>query len=981
MRNKDFLSPDSYGLCRIHSPGHFGHCGQCEMLSNAADHLMHAGQIRESRGVLQRGGRWLGVWLLCCALSAFMEPAVDVLKSLNRGVSAVEQLRRRMEADSRAAYVARHHLHCRSKFTCSLGDVATTNASMVPCTQMPARSCAAHVGVEAAGQVGSGASGGGSTGSGAGTSAGSTSGASTSGTYRTDRKRKDRTLSPDSARLVTCGCGQTWTRSQLTGHKCSGKAKAVPDYRAESHVETAADGMPNNMVVDTAQSDRMAVDVANIQVCIPACACMCASCDCVMCMLQAKYLETCEALHLKHYVNTASVQLAKEGFHDISMLTGEAINRALKDVVGPYDLDSMIRPIINAVEPLLTKATETTASNSLYRYPIEAVPRPIGKVNETTLVGASRREVTRERDVIMYDIPLEKVLQRELYYNPGFATHFVDWGDLPTMQGGYADIQDGSAAKSHPMLGKENYVGPCRLGFGHYNDGCEIAGPLGAAKGKFKVELHYVVIYNQPNHVRSRLDQIFLVGVVLASDQKAVGSSVVVQGMPGEAYHGSSLGAAMRRLDAPEGVVFQVPNGLGGFTPRPFRGWLLAVSADTLGAAELIGTKKGFSDKTVSPCYQCNAKRGEHKCINSFLKPNCKFELRTDDEYARQQAFADTRPLSIPKPRQPRRAPGTPKPPTPPKPPPCTHNTSCTCTRAEYMASIGVNTFEHAYTRIPHFRAMSSFPRDVMHVECTGSANLPHHGYAFLYMGIKEKWFTLKQVNQAIKEAQSPHFRVPKIPKIALEGRKGNLPSGKGHLRFTAGQMMQFALHSVEMLRPLVAAQSAESHPIWKAWIAHTQYFQAAMKTSFTTHEVHQLDKLISKSQSLFLAIPEYSALWKPKCHFAQHIAPDIFMFGPPRCVWCMRFEAKNYEHKKAAKLGNWLDIPRQIANFWVRRTAFLLKYEPPEFATQVHFGNVDGMELLNPSLSPEHRLLSLQGPLCIYTNSILAILCHLFGS
>ena len=90
-----------------------------------------------------------------------MEPALVVLKSLNRGVSAVEQLRRRMEADSRAAYVARHHLHCRSKFTCSLGDVATTNASMVPWTEMPARSCAAYFGVEAAGQVGSGTSGGG----------------------------------------------------------------------------------------------------------------------------------------------------------------------------------------------------------------------------------------------------------------------------------------------------------------------------------------------------------------------------------------------------------------------------------------------------------------------------------------------------------------------------------------------------------------------------------------------------------------------------------------------------------------------------------------------------------------------------------------------------------------------------------------------------------------------------------------------------
>jgi hypothetical protein len=910
------------------------------MLASVPAALAHGPARGRSQGMM--GGRLIGMWLLFSALSSFIEPALDVLGGLHLGVSAIDQLRKRMEAESQAAYVVKHDMHNCSRIACSLSDVPTVRVFSSPCLEgLPHSDCVSISYTVAAGNSGGGTGSGcrsgsaaSSCGSGSGTSGTyRTDGGTSGGTYRTDRKRKDQTAAASRAGKVqhcaiTCGCGKTWTAQEFNGHRCTGRIRqpalvAMPE-------ETAADMLDAN-----AHTECMDIDVTNIQ---------------------AKYLETCQALHLKHYVPTAAVQLAKTGFHTISKLTGAAIQRALRDIEDPSDISAMIGPIINAVDPLLSKYNEDTRSSAMYKYPIVPVPRKLGTVQETVLVGAAQREVTRERDVIMYDIPLEKILQRELYYNPGFAEHFVDWGELPTTPGVYADIQDGSAAKSHPMLGDLNYCGPSRLGFGHYNDGCEIAGPLGAARGKFKVELHYVVVYNQPNHIRSRLDQIFLVGVALASDQKEVGSSLVVQGPPEEPYHGSSLGAAMRRLDHPDGVIFQVPDGCGGFKSQPFRGWLLAVSADTLGAAELIGTKKGFSDKTVSPCYQCNAMRGEHACANSFLQETSKFKLRTDDVYASQLAFADTRPLTITKPRQPRCPPGAPKPPPLPPLPPCTHGDSCRCTRAEYMASIGVNTFNHSYTRIPHFRAMSSFPRDVMHIECTGSSNLPHHAYAFLYMGIKLKWFTRLQVNRAIKQAQCSHFRVPCIQKVTLKGRKGNLPCGKGHLSFTAGQMLQFALHSVEIFRPLVP-QAAQSHPIWKAWVAHTRYFQACMKTSFTTTEVHQLDSLINKAQRLFLDIPEYSKMWKPKSHFAQHIPPDIFMFGPPRGVWCMRFEAKNYEHKKAAKLGNWLEIPRQIAKFWARRTAFLLKFEPPEFAPSVRLGEEQGTELLNPTLSLEHKL------------------------
>jgi hypothetical protein len=205
------------------------------------------------------------------------------------------------------------------------------------------------------------------------------------------------------------------------------------------------------------------------------------------------------------------------------------------------------------------------------RYPIKPERRFLKTVQETNKVGASQREVTFERDIYMIDIPFEKTMQRELHYNSNFAEHFRDFGELPRVPGVYAGVQDGYAARSHPELGNDAYVGPPRLAFGYYNDAVEVVCPLGAAKGKHKVELHYAVILNQPNHVRSKMDSIFLVGVVLAKDQAAVGSSLVVQGPPDEPENGTSFGASMRRMHKPEGVVFQVllPGPVSGLSPGP----------------------------------------------------------------------------------------------------------------------------------------------------------------------------------------------------------------------------------------------------------------------------------------------------------------------------------------------------------------------------------------------------------------------------
>ena len=121
-------------------------------------------------------------------------------------------------------------------------------------------------------------------------------------------------------------------------------------------------------------------------------------------------------------------------------------------------------------------------------------------------------------------------------------------------------------------------------------------------------------------------------------------------------------------------------------------------------------------------------------------------------------------------------------------------------------------------------------PRDLMHCELGG--DLQVHGYAFLYMGIKLKWFTHNSLNRAIRHAQSDHFRVPTIPKVSLEGKKGDLPDPGGHLPYTAGQTIQFTLHIGEILRPLLGP-AALRHPVYRAWVAHNLYFQVRASPLF----------------------------------------------------------------------------------------------------------------------------------------------------
>ena len=143
--------------------------------------------------------------------------------------------------------------------------------------------------------------------------------------------------------------------------------------------------------------------------------------------------------------------------------------------------------------------------------------------------------------------------------------------------------------------------------------------------------------------------------------------------------------------------------------------------------------------------------------------------------------------------------------------------------RAAFRQSVGVNTYAHSFTRIPYFQLISYVPRDLMHIELEG--NLKVHLYGFLYMAIKKyKWFSLGEFNDQIRSfpfLRNTHGNVerpPKIPRTTLKGRAGKLPWGKGSIPFTSGQMLQFVLHSLEIIRPLLSTQALASAE-YAAWL------------------------------------------------------------------------------------------------------------------------------------------------------------------
>ena len=499
------------------------------------------------------------------------------------------------------------------------------------------------------------------------------------------------------------------------------------------------------------------------------------------------------------------------------------------------------------------------------------------------------------RGDFVYDVPIRDELKAMVKANSGLLdelrTASDAWAQSARKPGDstvvYADIPDGDVMRSHARLGTsaDRSDGSVRLAFILYYDDLEVVNPLGAFHGRHKLGLFYWALVNTAVEERMALHNMHLATVALVHDIDYYGISQVVSGLPGD----TSFGSSMTELD--QGV--SIAGAL-------VRGWVVVVSADYPAAGLLAGFKKSVSANFF--CRECDCDQSEdaYPCANSFVEANADLEqqhlLREAEEYVAQLAHY----LSL----------GT------------------ATAREAYLASIGVTTFEeHAFTRIPLFDLCRMIPYDFMHVELEGS--LKNELAAMLYYFIRHRagWgFTLAKLNQRIREYPWPGgFRVPSFTEGVLEkGTKGGQCKKGCHVHMTAGDVMVFVRHSIDILLPLVGDKS---DPLWQCWVAHVKYVRLLMQKTLTADDVAALDRLIYEHHKLFLGVceSEYGErLFKPKNHFATHFPIDIMNFGPVRGYWCMRFEALNQLFKNFAKTGSFRDTPKRCAEYWAIQSARL---------------------------------------------------------
>ena len=148
-------------------------------------------------------------------------------------------------------------------------------------------------------------------------------------------------------------------------------------------------------------------------------------------------------------------------------------------------------------------------------------------------------------------------------------------------------------------------------------------------------------------------------------------------------------------------------------------------------------------------------------------------------------------------------------------------------------------------------------------------------------------------------------------------------PVQNASLRMTGAQVKEFALCSLEILKPLM--ESRKSLPSWTSWQVMHVIVQLIDKKSMGVKDVEQLDMAIRAHAFL------YKVAWpsrlRPKLHFLAHIPLEVLLCGPARHYWCFAFERKNMDVKRAVEASNFKDPSGSAMETLSFRQAFAIKF------------------------------------------------------
>ena len=96
----------------------------------------------------------------------------------------------------------------------------------------------------------------------------------------------------------------------------------------------------------------------------------------------------------------------------------------------------------------------------------------------------------------------------------------------------------------------------------------------------------------------------------------------------------------------------------------------------------------------------------------------------------------------------------------------------------------------------------------------------------FYFTRKRPRWgFTIEKLNAAIREYTWPSgYRPPTFQAGYLEkGTTEGLCKKGCHVHMTAGDIMVFVRHSIDLMLPLIGDTN---DPLWKCWVTHVRYIR-----------------------------------------------------------------------------------------------------------------------------------------------------------
>jgi hypothetical protein len=105
-----------------------------------------------------------------------------------------------------------------------------------------------------------------------------------------------------------------------------------------------------------------------------------------------------------------------------------------------------------------------------------------------------------------------------------------------------------------------------------------------------------------------------------------------------------------------------------------------------------------------------------------------------------------------------------------------------------------------------------------------------------------------------------------------------------------------------------------EGNKFWELYILCRQITDIIFAPQVSLSQIQYLDVLIANHHQLLLKLAPND--FTPKCHFVTHYPRMMYLFGPLRHMWCMRFEGYHQYLKSIAKhTGNFKNICLTLAD------------------------------------------------------------------